>query len=397
MEPTLENILKAMQDVYDALSETTLRKVPKDAARSKMAWAITHVKAMGEETKATQAQKRLNPTEENTHLKEIWAELAEIKNAVKQTYAQALQKPVSKSAGVSAHYESKHMRANGHEHGTHHVHTMAQHEPQPSKDHEQDKARSEQAKKDIILTARNASDDAKVKLNTEEEAIKKSLQQLVEQNEGSTTVKIESVRKLAKHVVRIRCHTESDATQVRHINWEETLGGVTVVKTEYGIVLHGVPKRFMEHIEELVAEIERANQIKVKRIAPLIKNARNPDAPTQSIVIFTESLEEANKCIDDQVIIEGRLFGTDRYTPQCQIKQCFNCQAYGHKADICKKKPVCGKCAQEHETRSCASEETKCANCKDAHFAWNHQCPRRKEVSQNMEARKSKIPSNFPC
>ena len=123
-----------------------------------------------------------------------------------------------------------------------------------------------------------------------------------------------------------------------------------------------------------------------------------PNPSTQSIVIFFKRPKDADDCIEMGMHIEHKHYAMAvRYTPQCQIKQCFNCQAYGHKADICKKKPVCGKCAQEHETRSCASEETKCANCKDAHFAWNHQCPRRKEVSQNMEARKSKIPSNFPC
>ena len=36
MEPTLENILKVMQDVYDALCQTTLRNIPKNTARSKM-------------------------------------------------------------------------------------------------------------------------------------------------------------------------------------------------------------------------------------------------------------------------------------------------------------------------------------------------------------------------
>jgi len=170
-----------------------------------------------------------------------------------------------------------------------------------------------------------------------------------------------------------------------------------IVKTEYGIVIHGVPKHLMENIEEFMANIECANRIKVKRIAPLIKNARNPNAPTQSIEVFTESPEEANACIDDMVIIERRLYNSERYIPQCQIKQCFNCQAYGHKADICKKKPKCGKCAQEHETRNCTSEEVKCVNCKEAHFAWHHQCSCRQEIVQNMETPRPNIPSKFPC
>jgi len=117
-------------------------------------------------------------------------------------------------------------------------------------------------------------------------------------------------------VVRIRCQNERDATKLRELNWKEILGGVTVMRREYGIVIHGVPKRFMENIEEFMENFEEANEIKVKRVTLLTKNTRNPDAPTQSIVIFTESLEGANKCLDDTVIIERRLFQVERYKPQ---------------------------------------------------------------------------------
>ena len=169
------------------------------------------------------------------------------------------------------------------------------------------------------------------------------------------------------------------------------------MRMEYGIVIHGVPKRFMENIEEFMENFEEANEIKVKRVTLLTKNTRNPDAPTQSIVIFTESLEGANKCLDDTVIIERRLFQVERYKPQCRVKQCFKCQAYGHKADICKNKPKCGKCAQEHETRNCNSEELKCANCKGAHAAGDHECLRCQKIIQNLETRRAKTPSKYPC
>src|SRR5204863_7630994 len=168
--------------------------------------------------------------------------------------------------------------ATAHKCKANHVHATAQQERQPSEE-QQDKARSEQAKQDVILTTREAKDDAQKKVgNAEEEAIKESLQQLIRQNEDTATVEIKSVRKLAKHVVRIRCHSEGDATKLRQLKWEEILSGATIVKTEYGIVIHGVPKNLMENTEELMANIECTNQIKVKRIAPLIKHARNPDA-----------------------------------------------------------------------------------------------------------------------
>jgi len=399
LEPTMEDILAVMEKVHNTLLQKVIRSEQKTEARSNMEWIIAQVKAMSKEIKDTPAQQEMQQSsEENISLGQVMAELAEIKKAVKQTYSQAVQKTVTKYVPATTHEgETHHACATGHKCGASHVHATQQ-ELQPNKEQEQDKARSEQAKKDVILTTRGANDEAQKKVeNTEEEAVKESLQKLIQQNEGTATVEIKSVRKLAKHVVRIRCHTESDATKLRQLRWEEMLSGVTIVKMEYGIVIHGVPKNLMENIEEFMANIERANQIKVKRIALLTKNARNPDAPTQSIVIFTETPEEANKCIDDNAAIERRLYHAERYIPQCQIKQCFRCQTYGHKADICKRKPKCGRCAQEHETRNCTSEELKCANCKDAHVAWNHECPRRQEIAQNMETRKSKIPSRFPC
>lgn len=382
MDPTLENILKAMQGVEEALSQNTLRSGQKAEARSKMAWLIKHAETLIEKVDDASAPQR-KPEEEACH-KEIMTELAEIKKAVKQTYAQAAQKAVA----IDTHPA---------------VHTGKTH-PTCTTDHEceadlnQDKARNEQAKRDIVITARGASDDTKKKIeNAEEEEITDSLQELIQQSASAAGIKVQGIRKLAKHVVRIRCHTESDAKQIRELNWDELLEGAAVMETEYGIVVHGVPKHKMTNIEEFMANIERLNGIKVKRVALLRKNTRSTESPTQSIIIFMGSPEEANKCINDAVIIGRRRHGANRYTPQCQIRQCFNCQVYGHKADVCKKKPVCGKCAQEHETRNCVSEELRCTNCKGVHTAWSHECPRRQEIAQKMEMRKSKIPTKFSC
>ena len=389
MEPTMENIIEVMQSVHDLLHEKVLRNEQKNNARNKMSWAIKYVKARCTPTTLQ------NTPEENAGYKEIITELAEIKKAVKQTYAQAVQKAEIKNVAVTSHTgETSHASATGHKHGTDHTHAHAT--AQVNK--EQDKCRSEEAKKDVILTTRDASDDMKKKIaNIEEEAITKNLLELIQKDPRTANIKIQSTRKLAKHVVRIRCHTESDAKQIREVNWKELLEGTTVMNTEYGIVMHGVPKHLMSNIEEFKTNMECANHIKVRRVSPLRRNARNPDAPTQSIVIFMESPEEANKCIDDAVIIAARLHEAQRYIPQCQIKQCFNCQAYGHKADTCKKKTVCGKCAEEHETRKCTSEEMKCANCKNAHAAWSHECSKRKEISQKMETRRAEIPTSFSC
>jgi hypothetical protein len=89
----------------------------------------------------------------------------------------------------------------------------------------------------------------------EEGSVKEILQKLVQQNEGTATVANESVRKLAKHVVRIRCHNESDVIKIRQLKREILSGGAPIMKTEYGRAIHGVSKHLMENIEEFMASM----------------------------------------------------------------------------------------------------------------------------------------------
>src|SRR5436190_16098739 len=265
-----------------------------------MTWVIDQIKAMSNEIKKTPAQQERqqqleNINHEQVSLEQVMTELADIKKTIKQTYSQAAQRAMTPPITIG--HETHHGCTNNHTHER----GGSQQERETSKEQEKHMARIEQAKKDVILTTREANEDTKEKMEKMEETIKDSLQLVIQKNESTTAVEIKDVRKLAKQVVRIRCQDEKDATKLRQLNWKEILGGVTVMRTEYGIVIHRVPKRFMENIEEFTANFEDANNIKIKRITLLTKNARNPDAPTQSIVIFTESPEEANKCIDDIV------------------------------------------------------------------------------------------------
>src|SRR5271156_4440350 len=137
-----------------------------------------------------------------------------------------------------------------------------------------------------------------------------------------------------------------------------------MVLPEYGVVLHGVPKQTINTTsstqEEMKETIQSTNTIKVQRISPLTKKPRNPDAPTHSIVIFTRCPKEANDAIIEGIRLDGRYHATKRYNPQNQIKQCFNCQGYGHKAESCTRQTICARCAQEHETKLCTMETNKC-------------------------------------
>ena len=52
-----------------------------------------------------------------------------------------------------------------------------------------------------------------------------------------------------------------------------------------------------------------------------------------------------------------------------KLKQCNNCQSYGHMLDSCAARTVCGKCQEDHKTFSCDLIHSKCAICSDNHFS----------------------------
>jgi PAX-interacting protein 1 len=54
------------------------------------------------------------------------------------------------------------------------------------------------------------------------------------------------------------------------------------------------------------------------------------------------------------------------------VRQCFNCESFGHSSNFCGKPPKCVKCNQPHATKDCMkfnSTPPKCVNCGGEHPA----------------------------
>jgi hypothetical protein len=111
---------------------------------------------------------------------------------------------------------------------------------------------------------------------------------------------------------------------VKELNWEKLLTGAQVTALMYGLVVHEASKHDIDvrkgDINEVKEIIEGANQIKVKHVRPLMRKPRNSKAPTESIVIFTEYIKEANACINNGLYMGRRILHIERYAPQYQIK-----------------------------------------------------------------------------
>jgi hypothetical protein len=267
--------------------------------------------------------------------------------------------------------------------------------PDPEVKARMEKLRRERAKMEVILTTRDASEEVKEKverMNNEEitEWLKQAMEDI-----GIESTKIHKAQKINQGI-KIRCTSDKEAEELYNIEWNNIFEGINAVEQWSKIVLHGVSKQAIDferdESEEIIARIEDANHgIKIGKVEPLTKRPRNPNAPTQSIIISMKHSEEADECIEDGMSIERRWFRPERYTPQCRLNQCFNCQGYGHKANVCTRKTRCGKCAQEHDTRKCESETMQCANCKESHHAWHQECANRQRRKEQIEREKDAI------
>ena len=144
------------------------------------------------------------------------------------------------------------------------------------------------------------------------------------------------------------CVIDSDANQIRKLDWNGVIEGATVIQPEYSIIVNSTSKQEINpamQTQEITVGIKAINDIKVTRTVLLRKRAWNPDAPIHSIVIFMKFPKQADDCIFHGINIRGRYYIAERYTSQCQLRQYFNCQAYRYKGGTYRKKLVCRKCA----------------------------------------------------
>jgi Zinc knuckle. len=269
-------------------------------------------------------------------------------------------------------------------------------------------AREERAKYSVTLTASEATNEVKRKLeDLSNEEIVNHIQHAIDQQYGDDAPKIlRGMNKYSNWVYRIQCEDPEDAKKLRTMNWEAAFEGLTERQRKYSIVIHGVPKEDLnpktEDNAKAIAKLEEENITRKLHIAKLDvikqKESDNPESPTRhhSIVIFTHDSTEANACIDRGVIIRGRMYSSPaRYAPQLSAFQCYNCLAFGHIAAKCRKKAACSNCGEAGHRAAACTNPTKCLGCGEAHQAWNRECRRWDEEKARIEHLRRNTPPRF--
>ena len=80
--------------------------------------------------------------------------------------------------------------------------------------------------------------------------------------------------------------------------------------------------------------------------------------------------------------VTGIVYKVEESRQPVSIRQCFNCQCFGHSAQNCKSKQKCVICGENHSHKECPKKEAKqpkCANCSGPHVASYKRCPEYKK------------------
>lgn len=142
--------------------------------------------------------------------------------------------------------------------------------------------------------------------------------------------------------------------------------------TRMGLI-RGVPvdlslDEFIENLElpEKCGKVLKARRLNKKNI----NNGNVSWTPTQTVVLTFSGqvLPEKVYSFHTAILVQ---------TYQLPTIQCFSCCRFGHVKSLCRSKPRCYRCAQEHTGDSCdiLEEASTCLHCSGTHFATSSVCP----------------------
>jgi len=259
--------------------------------------------------------------------------------------------------------------------------------------------KEEAAKYSIKLLATNAPNEVKKRLAemTHKDLIGQLQNAINKQYANNPPKLLPGMTKNDKDTYyRLQCKSPEEVQRLKSMNWGAAYEGLTEHKRKHGFVVHGVLKADLDPstdnpdkaIEELEVENSSRNLHIVKLSTIKKKNPENPGIITRhhSVIIFTYSATEANECMERGVIIKGRFYSNiEKYAPQLNITQCYNCWGFGHVGAKCRKKQRCNNCGETEHTANECTNTTQCLGCGEGHPAWHRECKKWNEESTRLE------------
>ena len=145
------------------------------------------------------------------------------------------------------------------------------------------------------------------------------------------------------------------------------------------LVVKGVPtdltdvefKEFLDLNKISYAKAERYKSKRDGRILPMFQLEISD--PAEAEALLSQNL---------MCNVTGIVYKVEEFRQPVSVRQCFNCQCFGHSAQNCKSKQKCVICGENHSHKGCPKKEVKqpkCANCSGPHVASYKGCPEYKK------------------
>ncbi|KUL82021.1 hypothetical protein ZTR_11389 [Talaromyces verruculosus] len=209
-----------------------------------------------------------------------------------------------------------------------------------------------------------------------------------------------AARQLPSGDISLRAQTAAGAEVLRKHgeSWVHTFGKSAYVRVPtWGIVIDGMPAKFVDMSEEFKRELIAANtnwgqegfEIEIAHVGWLVQ----PKGYSGSLIVEFTTPVVANNALRGGTVWHSHSLTNRPYCKERRVKMCKKCQKYGHVHAQCPdQKFHCGLCAEEHPTWECSSKQSrdltlKCVNCNGCHKISSDSCPvRQKETTRARHA-----------
>ena len=194
------------------------------------------------------------------------------------------------------------------------------------------------------------------------------------------SLKISQIKELAKGGLLVVGDSTQDAVILQNETKMKTTLGKNVrisLPKAYQIIqkqnkclaVKGVPtditetdfKEFVDLNKICYAKAERLKSKKDGRVLPIFQLELSDPAEAEAL------LSQYLMCN-----VTGIVYKVEEFRQPVSVRQCFNCQCFGHSAQNCKSKQKCVICGENHSHKGSPKKEAKqpkCANCSGPHVA----------------------------
>lgn len=247
--------------------------------------------------------------------------------------------------------------------------------------------------------------EAEAKANGTGEKVKEWVEGAVQRSgvKGLSNAAVAGVqphRSGTKVTVRFKSSDVADQVVRNAAQCSTALGaGAKISVPHYGVVIQDVPLFYDPSKDTYRQDLHAQNPSLIPSPSTIVearwlvpKDRLPPGRKTGSWVVFLDNQQAADNLIDQGVRVQALLLNARRYFSS--PRQCRKCQKWGHLSYSCRARETCAHCGGPHTGTACPHPESKkCANCNEAHDAFDPRCPTR----QTEHARAMSIQAGTSC